>query len=382
MQTIYAFLQCKQSDYHVAMDLIDEKLTPGFEVVEPPTPEVIEENKKKANEYFKEYYQKNLNDLLVEEKTEAREVASQAIEFYNKHVKKDFDFFAKSMVHDLEKLESIYLLLLILPSEFSKVAEQDILKQENKYIKKNEIPFGRNITNNRFIKILSRNSALKQQTIQKNLSWTKSYDDINEWYLDILKKDEEFLNYSGLVSPSEEEDKKILSHLYKNIIFKLENFTPMFDDFGVRWDEDKEILKGMITKTLKTLSEDNIDYGLELFTKEDDWDEEKSFFIELFRNTIARDKELEEVITNKTKNWDIERIALLDKIIIKMALTEMITFPGIPVKVTINEYLEISKRYSTPKSRQFVNGLLDNISGEMISKGVIKKSGRGLIDNK
>jgi N utilization substance protein B len=364
------------------MDLIDEKLTPGFEVVEPPTPEVIEENKKKANEYFKEYYQKNLNDLLVEEKTEAREVASQAIEFYNKHVKKDFDFFAKSMVHDLEKLESIYLLLLILPSEFSKVAEQDILKQENKYIKKNEIPFGRNITNNRFIKILSRNSALKQQTIQKNLSWTKSYDDINEWYLDILKKDEEFLNYSGLVSPSEEEDKKILSHLYKNIIFKLENFTPMFDDFGVRWDEDKEILKGMITKTLKTLSEDNIDYGLELFTKEDDWDEEKSFFIELFRNTIARDKELEEVITNKTKNWDIERIALLDKIIIKMALTEMITFPGIPVKVTINEYLEISKRYSTPKSRQFVNGLLDNISGEMISKGVIKKSGRGLIDNK
>jgi N utilization substance protein B len=348
----------------------------------PPAPEVVEENKKKDNNYFKEYYQKSLSDLLVEEKTEARDVASQAIEHYNKHVKKDFDFFAKTMVYDLEKLESIYLLLLILPSELSKVAEQDILKQENKYIKKNEIPFGKNITNNRVIKLLSRNTALKQQVMQKNLNWSKSYDDINEWYLDILKKDEEFLKYSGLISPSEEDDKKILGHLYKNIIFKLDNFSPLFEDFGVRWDEDKEILKGMVTKTLKTLSEDNIDYELELFTREDDWDEEKGFFIDLFKNTIARDKELEEIITSKTKNWDIERIALLDKIIIKMALTEMITFPGIPVKVTINEYLEISKRYSTPKSRQFVNGLLDTISGEMISKGVIKKSGRGLIDNK
>src|SRR4051812_17674623 len=116
MQTIYAFLQCKQSDFHVAIDLIDQKLTPGFEVEETPAPEVIEENKKKANELFKEYYQKQPSELLVEEKTEAREVATQAIDFYHKQVKKDFDYLAKNMLADLEKLESIYLLLLILPN--------------------------------------------------------------------------------------------------------------------------------------------------------------------------------------------------------------------------------------------------------------------------
>jgi transcription antitermination protein NusB len=382
MQTIYAFLQCKQSDFHVAIDLIDEKLTPGFEVVERPAPEVIEENKKKANELFKEYYQKKTSDLLTEEETEARDVATQAIDFYNKQVKKDFDYLAKNMIGDLEKLESIYLLLLILPKELLKNAEQDLHNQENKFIKKNEIPFPKNLLNNSVIKLLNNNRTLQVETAKKNLSWVKEKDLINEWYLDIIKKDEEFLKYAALGKPSEEDDKKILSHLYKNIIFKLENFQPLFEDLGVRWDEDKEILKGMITKTLKSLSEENIDYQLELFTREDDWDEEKNFFEVLFRNTISRDKELEDVITSKTQNWDIERIALLDKIIIKMALTEMISFPGIPVKVTINEYLEISKRYSTPKSRQFVNGLLDTISGEMITNGIIKKSGRGLIDNK
>jgi transcription antitermination protein NusB len=382
MQTIYAFLQCKQSDFHVAIDLIDEKLTPGFEVEERPAPEIIEENKKKANELFKEYYQKQPSELLTEEKTEAREVATQAIDFYKKQVKKDFDYLAKNMVADLEKLECIYLLLLLLPKELLKNAEQDLHNQENKFIKKNEIPFPKNLLNNSVIKLLNNNRALGVESAKKNLSWTKEKDIINEWYLDLLKKDEEFLKYGALGKPTEEDDKKILAHLYKNIIFKLENFQPLFEDLGVRWDEDKEILKGMITKTLKSLDEENIDYQLELFTKEDDWDEEKNFFEVLFKNTISRDKELEEEITNKTKNWDIDRIALLDKIIIKMALTEMISFPGIPVKVTINEYLEISKRYSTPKSRQFINGLLDSISGEMIASGVIKKSGRGLIDNK
>jgi transcription antitermination protein NusB len=382
MQTIYAFLQCKQSDFHVAIDLIDEKLTPGFEVVERPAPEVIEENKKKANELFKEYYQKKPSDLLLEAQSEAREVATHAIDFYNKQVKKDFDYLAKNMVADLEKLESIYLLLLILPKELLKNAEQDLHNQENKYIKKNEIPFPTNLLNNSVIKLLNNNRTLQVETAKKNLSWAKEKDLINEWYLDILKKDEEFLKYAAIGKPSEDDDKKILNHLYKNIIFKLENFQPLFEDLGVRWDEDKEILKGMITKTLKSLSEENIDYQLELFTREDDWEEEKNFFEVLFKNTISRDKELEDVITAKTKNWDIERIALLDKIIIKMALTEMISFPGIPVKVTINEYLEISKRYSTPKSRQFINGLLDSISGEMITSGIIKKSGRGLIDNK
>ncbi|HYG38745.1 MAG TPA: transcription antitermination factor NusB [Cytophagales bacterium] len=381
MQTIYAFLQCKKSDYHVAMGLIEEKLTPGFEVMELPPQSVIDENKKIASTYFEQYFNKEINAISKEEKSEARDAASDSIALYNNLVRKDLDFFTKNMVMELEKVENIYLLLLLLPFQIAKTAEQNDSKQEQKYIKKNA-PFGKNLNNNRFIQALAENEALNKESGKKNIGWGNFSEKINEWYLEIVKKDEEFIKYSELTDPDPEEDKKILAHLFKNIIFKVKTFETYFEELGVRWEEDKEILKGMITKTIKSLSENNNEYELELFTKEEDWDEEKEFFVSLFKNTILKEEELEQSISGKAANWDIERIALLDKIIIKMALTEMITFPGIPIKVTINEYLEIAKRYSTPKSRQFINGLLDSISNELLAKGIIKKSGRGLIDNK
>jgi N utilization substance protein B len=112
------------------------------------------------------------------------------------------------------------------------------------------------------------------------------------------------------------------------------------------------------------------------------WEEDKEFFENIFNFTIANDVSSKVLIAEKTKNWDIERLAFTDKVIISMALAEMIHFPSIPVKVTINEYIDISKTYSTPKSKQFVNGLLDVLAKELTDKGQIRKSGRGLLDNK
>lgn len=382
MQTMYAFVQCKTSDYYVAMGLIEERLTPGFEVIERPPQSEIDENKKMANSFFEQYFDKENSAINSEERTEARDAANDSIVHYNNLVKKDLDFFSKNMVSELEKLENIYLMLLLLPLEIVKVAQQDDLNQEQKYIKKKTTLFGKNLSSNRFIQALYENEALNKESGRKNLGWGSFSEKIKEWYFEILKKDEEFIKYADSDTVTAEEDKKILNHLYKNVIFKLKSFETYFEELGVRWEEDKEILKGMISKTIKSLSENNNSYELEFFTKEEDWEEERDFFIGLFKNAIAKEEELEEIISAKATNWDVERIALLDKIIIKLALTEMVNFPGIPVKVTINEYLEISKRYSTPKSRQFINGLLDSISNELISKGVIKKSGRGLIDNK
>jgi N utilization substance protein B len=102
----------------------------------------------------------------------------------------------------------------------------------------------------------------------------------------------------------------------------------------------------------------------------------------LYDKTIAGDIELEQIVTDKVRNWDIERVAVLDRVILKLAISEMIHFPSIPVKVTINEYIELSKLYSTPKSKQFINGILDSASAELIKSGRVRKSGRGLIDNK
>jgi N utilization substance protein B len=112
------------------------------------------------------------------------------------------------------------------------------------------------------------------------------------------------------------------------------------------------------------------------------WEEDKEFFQNIFNLTVENDDENRILIAQKTQNWDIERIAQTDKIILSMAITEMMNFPSIPVKVSINEYIDISKTYSTPKSKQFVNGLLDVLSKELTEKGLIRKSGRGLLDNK
>ncbi|EMR02237.1 transcription antitermination factor NusB [Cesiribacter andamanensis] len=112
------------------------------------------------------------------------------------------------------------------------------------------------------------------------------------------------------------------------------------------------------------------------------WEDDREFFVDLYRLSLANEQQYEELISTKSKNWDVERLALTDKIIMMMALCEMINFASIPVKVTINEYIELSKRYSTPKSKIFVNGLLDVLSAELQEKGIIRKSGRGLIDNK
>src|SRR5690606_20232284 len=136
-----------------------------------------------------------------------------------------------------------------------------------------------------------------------------------------------------------------------------------------------------VNKTIKMV-EENTDDNLALLDLSASWEDDKAFFEELYAETLKDDEKYEAMISESVQNWDVERVALMDKIILKMALCEMHIFRSIPVKVTINEYIEISKVYSTPKSKQFVNGVLDKLSQDLISSGAIRKSGRGLLDNK
>ena len=113
-----------------------------------------------------------------------------------------------------------------------------------------------------------------------------------------------------------------------------------------------------------------------------DWEDDREFIKTLFANTVNLEPEYKELIAKNTKNWEVDRLPLTDRVILEMAIAELISFPGIPVKVSINEYIELTKEYSTPNSRQFINGILDVISKELKNAGSLRKSGRGLIDNK
>ena len=170
-----------------------------------------------------------------------------------------------------------------------------------------------------------------------------------------------------------------MQYLYKKIIFKSEIIGAYFEKHDLRWNENKSIIRSMVLKTLKNF---HIENPLELQPLSYNEDDDFKYVDLLFSETTSREYELEKIISKRVKNWDTSRMAMTDLVILKMALVEMMTFPSIPIKVTINEYIEISKNYSTPRSKQFVNGILDVLANELSSEGIIKKSGRGLLDNK
>jgi len=169
-------------------------------------------------------------------------------------------------------------------------------------------------------------------------------------------------------------------HLLKGIVFKNETINAFLEEHIFYWSEDKNALKSLLLKNLKAWTQSNLS---ELqFELSQNWQDDKKFLIEIYGLSQKHDEEFSRLISKKAKNWDLGRIASLDKVILTMAISEFIHFHSIPVKVTINEYIEISKNYSTPKSKQFINGILDVLANELLTEGKIKKSGRGLIDNK
>jgi N utilization substance protein B len=206
--------------------------------------------------------------------------------------------------------------------------------------------------------------------------------EIKEWFREYVKPAESYLHYLSFANPSLEEDFEVVDELLKKVIFKNEVILAFFSEKDLNWTENKSVVRSLAAKVLKNAALPATAPAEPLPEIAMNWEEDKEFFENIFNFTIANDVSSKVLIADKTKNWDIERLAFTDKVIISMALAEMIHFPSIPVKVTINEYIDISKTYSTPKSKQFVNGLLDVLAKELTDKGQIRKSGRGLLDNK
>jgi transcription antitermination protein NusB len=384
MQSIYAFKQCKQSDYNIALDKIKEKFAPDLNAMEKQDMEKLEEYKNKSREVFEQFHDKDTLDLSSN-KEQVNEAVKEAITFFRNQTRKDFEFLKKTMVQDAEKISDRYLLILILIIEFADAVRNETENKQsiNKIISPDapKITGNENLVQNKLVAALKNNKALDVLLIKRNIDWSADRDEVRHWFKEIVKKDEQYRVYNTKKDLSFEDDKKFITYLVKNIIFKNESLNLFFEEIDIAWAENKAIIKSMVLKTIKSMTEENLD-EIELVELSNNWEEDRDFFLNLYSYTIDKDQEFEDLISKRTKNWDIERIAIVDKIIIKMALGEMIKFPSIPVKVTINEYIEISKGYSTPKSRQFVNGLLDVLATELQSEGIIRKSGRGLIDNK
>jgi N utilization substance protein B len=275
----------------------------------------------------------------------------------------------KNLVSEVEKIYDQYISVLALTTVFADIAEAD-KKGSHK-----------NFVDNAWIKALRSNEALKKDALKLNRHWQNKLDQVKLWFRDIVRQDAEYQNYTDKKSPSLEDQKKFINHLLRKVILGKTVINDMFEEEVLRWAEDKDIVKGLVEKTVKSFDPE-AGGELVLNTLSINWEEDREFIEILYKRASSLDKEHKELIATNTRNWEVERLPLTDRIILEMAIAELLSFPSIPVKVTINEYIELAKNYSTPKSRQFINGILDVISKELKEAGAVKKSGRGLIDNK
>tara|TARA_B110001452_G_scaffold190068_1_gene160264 strand:- start:23321 stop:24424 length:1104 start_codon:yes stop_codon:yes gene_type:complete len=282
----------------------------------------------------------------------------------------------KNMMAERARLKKLYLKILLLPVSFAFVDKQYQDKIKSSPAK--SAPSG-NLSSNVLIAKIKEDPNLYEAAKKGEVEWEAESDVVVQWYKDVLRLDEFMTRFQELKEPTQEQQLECVQYLYKKVIFKSEIIGAYFDQNDLRWNENKPIIRSMVLKTLKHFDFENL---LELQPLSHNEDEDFEYFETLFSETMKREYELEMIISKRAKNWDASRMAMTDLVILKMALAEMMTFPSIPIKVTINEYIEISKNYSTPRSKQFVNGILDVLANELSSEGIIKKSGRGLIDNK
>lgn len=362
---MFAYRQSRDANYALAIQQIADIFSPDLNSMEVQDKEQLKADRKLCTDLFKANFE-NKGYHASSDKIE--EVATKMIQEYHQKNGKDLIHFKKTMVIEAEKIVDRYLLILLLLVEFSEFAEKDTKQDHSRFVK------------NLLIQSIKFNKSLETASLRRNLNWTNESDTVRQWFKDIIKADDEYLKYLKSQDQSFESDKAIVDHIVKNLIFKNDVIDKYLEDADLNWDEDRAIIKSLVTKTLKSIPDESGEFELQELSY--NWEDDKTFFQELFEETIKVEEKYESLIAKKAVNWDVDRIAVTDKIILEMAISEMINFSSIPVKVTINEYIEVAKRYSTPKSKVFINGILDVIADELEGSGVIKKSGRGLIDNK
>jgi len=364
MQNLFAYEQCKEANYLLSISQIESDFLPDLNSMEVQDKPALAKKQRAAVQLFEKKFKNK--DVEPSEEPAINKSVVGGLELYKTQTKKDLSFLAKNMVTEVEKLSFYYHSVMGLLVAFGELAAADKKVNHTNFIK------------NPWVKAFTDNPELKKE-LTKGAGWQTRMDKVRPWFRDVLKADTAYVEFIESKKPDLEQHKAIIKHICRKLIIA-GTINAWYEEEDLRWAEDREIIKGLVDKTIK--SYDETTGAVEIQKLSLDWEDDKNFISHLFDRTVKLAPEHRKLIAANTKNWEVDRLPLTDRVILEMAIAEMIEFPNVPVKVSINEYIELTKEYSTPKSRQFVNGILDVISKELISKGVVKKSGRGLIDNK
>jgi len=301
----------------------------------------------------------------------------QALYSFYQDDRLDLSIKEKELKNSVDKIYDLYLYLILLLKELRTIAERTLEERKKKLLPTAEdlTPNTRFINDPVLIKI-DTSPLLAKLKKDRVIMWTIDEEPVlKKIYADIIASPE-YKAYREATAVSFEESKHFIHTIYKKYISENERIKQHLFEKNIHWAGDYTLALLCVFKTLKGITEAG-DIGLlPLFKADDDAD----YMITLFRHTILDDASVSAILKDKISNWEPERIAAIDMLLMKMAITEILQFPGIPVKVTLNEYIEISKQYSSPKSNTFINGILDAVVKDLRSKNKLAKTGRGLIE--
>ena len=285
---------------------------------------------------------------------------------------KNLDTAEKELFFSLSKAYDLYNYLLLLMVEITKQAERKQSAAKSKLLPTAEELYpNTKFVDNRFIAQLEVNKQLLEFSETQKKTWENESEFVKSLCEKIMDTDI-YKEYMASETSSYEEDRELWRKIYKRMIFNNDELDQVLEDQSLYWNDDKEIVDTFVLKTIKRFEEQN-GADQELLPEFKD-EEDQDFARRLFRRTILNADYYRHLISENTRNWDLDRVAFMDVIIMQIALAEILSFPNIPVSVSLNEYLEIAKLYSTPKSGSFINGTLDGIVNQLKKENKLTKN--------
>ena len=303
----------------------------------------------------------------------------QAVYSYLRGAKNDLGIGERELLSSVNRIHELFVLHASVFTELHSFATKRIEERKNKRLPSQEdLNPNLRFVDNQLLKALSNSNSLQIKIEGYKISWASHGDVIQKLYKTI-EDSNAYKKYMSSDSPGVEEQKSFLIKIYREFIADNEVLQDFFEERSIHWSDDHYFVCGYIVKYLKGFqTRFSEDYRVPDLYK--DVDDDVDFIQTLYRKTLVNGVAYQEIIMDKAKNWEADRIAVIDFIFMKMAVCELVNIPSVPIKVTLNEYIELSKTYSTPKSRVFINGILDKIIPDLKQKGDIKKIGRGLMN--
>lgn len=289
----------------------------------------------------------------------------------------------KHLSDSIGKLYELFIWQLSFLVETKRFADNKITENKHKYIPTYEdLHPNMKYVNNRLLNVIEDNKDFKKHEAELKINWGDDHQEVVRNYYNIMKETPEYKSYMADKNDNFNTDKKFIVTMIGNYFADLDVLQDFYEDKSIYFCDDYHLVSSMLieffTKMKNFGPETKLPSIYKTETAEANADE--IFINELFRETVKHDEEFGKLIADNTNNWEKERICLMDMIILKMAIAEFECFPYIPVKVTMNEYIEISKYFSTPKSKIFVNGILDKLAKKLTESGKIVKKGIGMLD--